>query len=88
MTRTREWPFPQQFRFCGVPSYLLAVALENGIDRDYAIETIRRYRIAPPSDSPENWPWPVKIFTLGRFEGGVLFRPAATERPIKYFVLV
>jgi len=68
LVRTMEWPFPQEFRFCGIPSELLAFAMRNGIETDQAVDIIRRQRIAPPSDSPEGWPWPVKIFTLGGFE--------------------
>jgi DNA-binding SARP family transcriptional activator len=68
LTRTRDWPFPQYFRFCGVPAYLLAVAIESGIETDLATDIIRRRRIAPPPDSPESWPWPVKVYSLGRYE--------------------
>src|SRR6185436_8766428 len=35
---------------------------------DYARDTIHRLHIRPPGDALENWPWPVKIHTLGRFE--------------------
>jgi ATP/maltotriose-dependent transcriptional regulator MalT/DNA-binding SARP family transcriptional activator len=49
---------------------LCARALEAGIEKDYARGLIQRRRLVP--DSPpvavEAWPWPVKIFTLGRFE--------------------
>jgi DNA-binding SARP family transcriptional activator len=45
-------------------------ALEYGIEVEYVQELIRRHNIIP--DKPpfylENWPWPLKIFTLGRFE--------------------
>jgi DNA-binding SARP family transcriptional activator len=68
LTRILEWPVPQQFRFCGIPAYLLAVAIESGIEKDLAIDIIRSRHIAPPPDSPESWPWPVKVYSLGRYE--------------------
>lgn len=44
-------------------------ALEAGIEVDYVQEFIRRHKMVPetPPRHLENWPWPVKIFTLGRF---------------------
>jgi DNA-binding SARP family transcriptional activator len=49
---------------------LLIHALENGIEEKYAQELIRGGRLVTEM-SPvhvENWPWPLKIYTLGRFE--------------------
>jgi LuxR family maltose regulon positive regulatory protein len=49
---------------------LCTQALEAGIEIEYVQELIRRLNVIP--DQPplhlENWPWPLKIFTLGRFE--------------------
>jgi LuxR family transcriptional regulator, maltose regulon positive regulatory protein len=45
-------------------------ALEAGIEIEYVQEIIRRLNIIPEM-SPlhlENWPWPLKIYTLGSFE--------------------
>ncbi len=48
---------------------LCAKALELGIETEYVQELIRKRSFTP--DTPpyhlENWPWPVKIYTLGRF---------------------
>jgi DNA-binding SARP family transcriptional activator len=48
---------------------LFMKALEEGIEVEYVQEFIRRYNLAP--DSPplhiEDWPWAVKIYTMGRF---------------------
>jgi len=44
-------------------------ALEAGIELDYVRDFVRAYRLIPdpiPVDS-ETWPWPLKIYTLGRF---------------------
>jgi DNA-binding SARP family transcriptional activator len=54
----------------GRVAYLCTKALENGIEVEYVQEFIRRLNIV--SDQPplhlENWPWPLRIYTLGRFE--------------------
>ncbi len=49
---------------------LCSQALEAGIETEYVQDLIRKLNITP--DKPplhlENWPWPLKIFTLGQFE--------------------
>ena len=48
---------------------VLTFALRENIEVAYAQSIIRQNNI-PPLDSmnmPENWPWPVRIYTLGRF---------------------
>lgn len=44
-------------------------ALDNGIEVEYVRDIIRRHDLRPPCPPVEceNWPWPVKIYTLGRF---------------------
>jgi ATP/maltotriose-dependent transcriptional regulator MalT/DNA-binding SARP family transcriptional activator len=44
-------------------------ALEVKIEVEYAQQLIRKLNIIPekPHLSPESWPWPVKVYTLGRF---------------------
>ena len=50
-------------------STLCALALEYGIEPDYARHLIQIYGYTPrdPRVISEHWPWPVKIYTLGRF---------------------
>ena len=50
-------------------SNLCGEALLAGIEPDYARELIRRQRLAPPEASAlrEDWPWALRIYTLGRF---------------------
>ena len=57
-----------------------AKALEEGIEVEYVRELIRRNRLAPdPANADlEQWPWPVKVYTLGRF--GLLVE----DRPIEF----
>ncbi|MEW9900522.1 BTAD domain-containing putative transcriptional regulator [Chitinivorax sp. PXF-14] len=47
---------------------LCAIALEAGIEPDYCCDMIARGGLCPPADAPESWPWPVRIYTLGRFD--------------------
>ncbi len=51
-----------------VISSLCALALQNGILPDLVLDIIRRYRLPLPDDIVcGNWPWPVKIYTMGSF---------------------
>jgi ATP/maltotriose-dependent transcriptional regulator MalT/DNA-binding SARP family transcriptional activator len=44
-------------------------ALEAGLEVEYVRDLVRRRRLVPdpPPVETEAWPWPVKVFTLGRF---------------------
>jgi ATP/maltotriose-dependent transcriptional regulator MalT/DNA-binding SARP family transcriptional activator len=46
---------------------LFAIALEAGIEVEHTERLIRECGLLPPSPEVEHWPWPVKIYTLGRF---------------------
>ncbi|WP_020562454.1 AfsR/SARP family transcriptional regulator [Methylosarcina fibrata] len=57
----------------GGPAYLAPLyhrALEAGIEVELVQFMIRRYRFPPPdpATASDRWPWPVRIYTLGRFE--------------------
>jgi len=49
---------------------LCTKALEAGIEVEYVQELVQKLNIIPekPPLHLENWPWPLKMFTLGRFE--------------------
>ena len=53
-----------------VMQVLCAKALVQGLEPDYARELIRKLRLAPPVGvcGLENWPFPLRIRTLGSFE--------------------
>ena len=53
-----------------VMAHLCARALAEGITVDYAQSLIRKHLLIPdePPLDIENWPWPLKIHTLGKFE--------------------
>ena len=49
---------------------LCAKALEGGIEVNYVRDLIHRRKLVPqePPIEIEAWPWPIRIYTLGRFE--------------------
>ncbi|HJX59849.1 MAG TPA: hypothetical protein VJ462_01040, partial [Thermodesulfobacteriota bacterium] len=72
-----------------VTAKLCARALEAEIEVEYVQEMIRKRNLIPDKGSLqlENWPWPLKIYTLGRF--GIMkdgkpirFSRKAQEKPI------
>ncbi|MCQ8106290.1 hypothetical protein NP590_19450 [Methylomonas sp. SURF-2] len=46
---------------------LCTLALEQGIEADYVRWWIRQRQLQPDGNACEEWPWPVKIRTLGQF---------------------
>jgi LuxR family maltose regulon positive regulatory protein len=68
---------------------LCVKALENGIEVPYAQELVRKRNLfseQPPSHL-ENWPWPLKIFTLGgvqilKEDDPLKFSRKAQQRPL------
>ncbi|MBU0991405.1 MAG: hypothetical protein KJ737_02830 [Proteobacteria bacterium] len=58
----------------GITARLCVKAFEGGIEKEYVKEIILRRGFTPPVErvtvvlALEDWPWPVKIYTLGRFE--------------------
>lgn len=65
-----------QFYQPSVMQFLFARALEVGIEQEYVKGLIRKLKLTPPElqnlrasvCNLENWPYPVKIYALGRFE--------------------
>lgn len=49
---------------------LCSLAIENGVIIGYAQELIKKHNLVPDGTAQEleDWPWPVKLYTLGRFE--------------------
>ncbi len=75
-----------------VMSRACAIALEHNIEVDYVKSLIRRCGFVPPEDARglENWPWPLKIYTMGRFNilkdgEPIQFAAKAQHKPIELF---
>ncbi|MDF0666836.1 MAG: BTAD domain-containing putative transcriptional regulator [Nitrospira sp.] len=77
------WWIPQMM------ARLCVRALEADIEVDYVRDLIRKTRLVPDADTSANetWPWPVKIYTLGRFEIHVDGKPLPPRRKAPYRVL-
>ncbi|MGH3429186.1 MAG: AfsR/SARP family transcriptional regulator, partial [Mycobacteriales bacterium] len=95
LTSGRESGTGYMFRWLllGLPR-MLATALQAGIETEYARSLIQRFDIAAESPETEEWPWPIMIHALGRFEitingAPLLFRRKAPKKPLemlKYLV--
>jgi DNA-binding SARP family transcriptional activator len=46
---------------------LLPLAIERWIEADTALGLAREFRVTPAGCTTERWPWPAKVYTLGRF---------------------
>jgi DNA-binding SARP family transcriptional activator len=59
---------------------LVTRALDIDLETEYVRQLIRQRRLQPgePPVHLETWPWPVKVFTLGRFE------VITDERPVRF----
>lgn len=74
---------------------LCAQALENGIEVRYARQLVQKRALMPASPPLhiENWPWPLKVCTLGTFrieKGGkpVVFTGKIQQKPLDMFKLL
>lgn len=49
---------------------LCSIAMKENMELEYVTEIIGKLRLNPPNSvrMPDEWTWPLKIFTLGRFE--------------------
>jgi LuxR family maltose regulon positive regulatory protein len=61
---------------------VVAAALESNFEVEHAHSLIRKYRLEPMADAAnlENWPYPVRIRTLGRFSVELDGKPLAFSR--------
>jgi tetratricopeptide (TPR) repeat protein len=51
-----------------VMARLCAQALEAGIEVEYVKSLIKHRGLVSDTPDNEDWPWPIKVYTLGRFE--------------------
>ena len=68
-------------------SELFTVALEKGIEPLIAVDLAREFGIVPDNIDVEAWPWPIKIYTLGRFELLLDDKPPEFSRKVPKKVL-
>jgi LuxR family transcriptional regulator, maltose regulon positive regulatory protein len=69
LQRARDKRARERFRwYPNALSELLPIALAQGLESDVAASLAREFRIVPSPLHVESWPWPIKVYTLGRFE--------------------
>jgi LuxR family maltose regulon positive regulatory protein len=87
----REYDFMTIFLLwrTSVLSRLCAKALEAGIENDYVKRFIKKCRLLPDAESivSDQWPFPIKVYTLGRFgilkdDEPVRFTGKVQQRPL------
>jgi ATP/maltotriose-dependent transcriptional regulator MalT/DNA-binding SARP family transcriptional activator len=66
---------------------LLDRAFVLGIEPDFVRQLAARHRVRPPQSESDQWPWSVRVYTLGRFElvvndEAVRFARKAQKRPL------
>src|SRR5581483_1661145 len=59
---------------------LVVEALQADIEVPYVQDYVRRFSVAPPQIDIANWPWPVKVYTLGEFRIEVDGQPLSFSR--------
>ncbi len=59
---------------------LVPYALRHGIEVEYCRALVRKHRYPPPASLVPNWPWPVQVHSLGRFEVRVDDEPLEVSR--------
>ena len=66
-------------------SRLCTAAIEAGIEVEYAKHLIRKLNLLPDTSAMalEGWPWPVKIYTMGRFDLLINDAPLPPQRKAK-----
>lgn len=64
---------------------LYTLALAHGIETEYVRELVRRQRLVPadPPQATVAWPWPIRIFSLGRCELLVDDQPLNGKRSLR-----
>jgi LuxR family transcriptional regulator, maltose regulon positive regulatory protein len=78
-----------------VMAELCVKALEHDIEVEYVKSVVRRRGLMPkpPPLTVENWPWPIKIFTMGRFEilndgASIKYSRKTQRRPLELLKLM
>ena len=67
---------------------LCTEALRCGIAADSVRALIQRYRLPPPANAGDDWPWSFKVFVLGRFrvlkgDSPIRFSRRAQRKPLE-----
>jgi LuxR family transcriptional regulator, maltose regulon positive regulatory protein len=77
-----------RLRYMGKPLLLLfAYAIEAGVEAAVVRDLVDRWRVPAPSSAPKEWPWALKVETLGRFRVLVKNEPVSFGRKVPRKIL-
>ena len=69
MQRAVDYRDRQRFRwYPNALAELLPIALTRGIESDTARQLAAEFRVVPIGSASADWPWPIRIYALGRFD--------------------
>jgi DNA-binding SARP family transcriptional activator len=76
-----------------IAARLIADALDFGLDAELACRAIALRALFPPPDAEDRWPWPIRVYTLGRFSivvdgRAVEFAGKAQRKPLDLLKLI
>ena len=71
-----------------ISGQLAADALRFGVSEELVRRAIALRRLPPPADADDQWPWPLRVFTLGRFivligDEPLVFSGKAQRKPLE-----
>jgi DNA-binding SARP family transcriptional activator len=71
-----------------IAGQLVADALRFGVTEELARRAIALRRLPPPADADDRWPWPLRIYTLGRFsvligDKSLVFSGKSQRKPLE-----
>lgn len=61
---------------------MLEVAIRESVDVDLACRLVRRFRYPPGNTAPEQWPWPIRVYTIDGFRLEVDGEPVRFARKV------
>ena len=68
LDQSRRTNCSYHLRWSSTLPYLCTEALSAGIEVEYVTDLVKKYRLRPLSIAIEQWPWSVRIYTIGGFE--------------------
>lgn len=60
--------------------HLCAYALDRDIEVGFVRDMIREYALKPPASAPDQWPWSIRVRTLGQFDLALKDQPPTFTR--------
>ena len=90
LTKARQAEFTALARMSPLDQWICCKALTHGIETSYVRTVVRNMGLQPEQPDIAEWPWPIRIFTLGRFSllRNDLPLEHARKAPLKLLTLI